>query len=104
MVDSYQMSNPSVSKADLEKGLNELSADCSNAFTGFLVEVVTVIDDLLVGVGSSELLDIITGGVRTQMTAELRCIGNELTSLFPNIMIADAEIRTKINSIIHEEK
>lgn len=84
----------------LEIDLNNVYDDCSNSFIGFLLEITEKMGDLL-GIDSNNLLDIVTGGARVPIALPLKCIANELTSLFPNVMIADSEINAKVYLVIH---
>jgi hypothetical protein len=82
--------------------LKEIQIDCSDVFIGYLMEVVQSIDQTM-GVEPNELLDIIVGGVRLPVDMPLKCVANELTSMFPSIMIANGEISTKVDLIVHAE-
>lgn len=92
--------SPPLEEPNVTKELDLIYTDCANSFIGYLMEVVTVVSDML-HVDPNEMLDIITGGVRTSMTVPLKCIGNELTSMFPDIMNANGELATKIDLITH---
>jgi hypothetical protein len=87
---------------NLEKKLSEIKNDCFDSFTGYLMEVVVSIDETI-GVEQKEVLDIIVGGVRLPVDMPMKCVANELTSMFPSIMIANGEIETHINMIIRDD-
>lgn len=89
-------------KDQLKSKLQEIQIDCSDTFVGYLMEVVTTIDETM-GIEPNILLDIIVAGVRFPVDMPLKCVANELTSMFPSIMIADGEISSKIHQIVHED-
>lgn len=84
------------SKSDTES--KAIYTECSNAFVGFLLEVVTRLNELT-GIDSSKILDIATAGVRLPIDVPLKCIGTELTSMFPEILKANSDIQAKIDSM-----
>lgn len=89
----------SLSHDDLVQGLRDINIDCHNQFNGYLLDFVSELV-ILLGASSSDMFDIIHNGPRSQMNYPLICIANELTSAFPNIMIATGEITTAIYEII----
>lgn len=89
-------------RKELLTRLDEIKSDCFDSFQGFLMEVVIFIDENI-GVEAKDLIDIITSGVRQPVDMPLKCVANELTSLFPSIMIANGEIETKVNMIIRDD-
>ena len=86
----------------LGEKFTEIRIDCMDSFTGYLMEVVNSIDETI-GYEPKYLLDIIVGGVRMPVDMPMKCVANELTSMFPSIMIANGEIETKVNSIIRDD-
>lgn len=87
-------------KQDLEVKLKDIETECYDSFIGFMMEVVTTIDETM-GISPDTLIDIIVGGVRVPVELPLKCVANELTSMFPTIMISNGEISTKVNLITH---
>lgn len=93
----------SMTPDQLEISLGAVYDGCSNSFIGFLLEITDKMGDLL-SIDSNNLLDIVTGGARVPASLPLKCIANELTSLFPNVMVADAKLNEKVYLVIHPEE
>lgn len=96
-VEGYTLKNTSLSSADIEAGLQAIAEVCSSSFIGFLLEVTQRLSDLT-GIDSSQILNIATGGIQLPIDPPLKCIGTELTSIFPDIMQANADIQATIDS------
>lgn len=67
-------------RPELEARLKGIESDCNDDFTGYLMEVVTSIDETM-GIPPSVMIDIIVGGVRLPIDMPLKCVANELTSM-----------------------
>lgn len=65
--------------------------NCVEAFTGFLVEAVTQINNIT-AVDTNYIFDVVTAGARNPIDLPLRCIANDLTSTYSNITIAIGEL------------
>lgn len=87
---------------ELEARLIEIETDCADTFIGYLMEVLGSIDDTT-GVESTKVLDVMSADVRQEVGMPLRCVVNELTSMFPSITNANGEINAKIKSIVHDD-
>lgn len=96
-IDSFQQAHPSLGTIELDHDLEEMATNCSNQFVGILIEVVEKLDNLLSIVDSDDLLDVIAGGIKENSDPVLKCIAGDLTSVFPNITLADTEIKAKVN-------
>lgn len=81
----------------------ELTQDCYDAFIGYVLEAVTEISDAMTE-DPEKIIDIIFAGVRLPTDWPMKCIANELTSMFPAIIHHLDEVVETIYSFYEEPK
>lgn len=91
-----------LSQEDLERELMIVDRDCYETFIGYLAQVITELSNVL-GVETNELLDYAVGGVTIPTDFPIRCIANELTSIYPNLMTAHLDVTHRVDSILHPQ-
>lgn len=84
------------------QALDAILNNCVEAFTGFLVEAVDLINNVT-AVDTNYIFDVITAGARNPIDLPLRCIANDLTSTYSNITIAIGELSAISDEKKHEE-
>lgn len=89
---TQKVENPMIQFNQTEsQALDAILNDCVEAFTGFLVEAVTLINNVT-AVDTNYIFDVVTAGARNPIDLPLRCIANDLTSTYSNITIAIGEL------------
>lgn len=84
------------------QALDAILNNCVEAFTGFLVEAVALINNVT-AVDTNYIFDVVTAGARNPIVLPLRCIANDLTSTYSNITIAIGELSAISDEKKHEK-
>lgn len=84
------------------QALDAILNNCVEAFTGFLVEAVALINNVT-AVDTNYIFDVVTAGARNPIDLPLRCIANDLTSTYSNITIAIGELSAISDEKKHEK-
>lgn len=100
-IDDFNLAyRSSLSHSEFEDGLYEINVECNVQFNFYLTQFVTQLE-ILLGATSTSIFDVIFSSPRKPAKYPLSCIKNELTSSYPNIMIANGEIAGVLDGMIN---
>ena len=96
------LSHQTTENPEIDEKLNKLYEKCSIELSNLLIEAATMLSHLT-AVEIHDIFNVAMGINRLPTSFPLSCIGTELTSMYPEVVIASDRISTQIGLVNKRE-